>query len=153
MAFANETLALSSLSYLCSGLLDLDSAELISYIKYNILAGNYRLLAYVTWYWVRLTVTAIRDMPRNSEDSKLHTLNGLISRAASEAGNYDFGPDEASLKPKLENVSLDCLSQNSRDVLGAAYRFRVDERQPDWTMANGNESPIYPRTHRESGHA
>ncbi len=149
MAFANETLALTSISYLCSSVLDSDYAESTAYIKDNILAGNYRLLAFVTWYWAGLTLMAARNMLIRSDDSKLHTLNRLMSRAALYAGNYEFGPEEASFQPEFEDSSLECLSPEGRDVLRGAYRFRMDERQPEWTRTNGNESLIYPHTQRE----
>ncbi|KAH8897761.1 hypothetical protein GQ53DRAFT_637687 [Thozetella sp. PMI_491] len=140
MAFANETLAFASVSYLCSGLLDLDSSDSKSYIRKNILAGNYRLLGYVAWYWAGLTMMAVRNKSQyNSIDtSRFDILNALISRTASEVWNYDFEPDEESLKPKIEDCFLDCGSREGRDMLRAACRFRLDERQPDWTTTNAD---------------
>ncbi|KAI0813590.1 hypothetical protein GGR55DRAFT_687285 [Xylaria sp. FL0064] len=135
---ANEALAIANVSYLCSGVLDLDSTESKSDVKNNILAGNYRLLDYVTRYWAGLTLVAVQKKYSSNQSNSLKTLSALISRAASEAGNYDFEPDEESFKPKIEGYTLDYGSREGSDMLHAACRFRRDERQPDWTVTNAD---------------
>ncbi|KAI0432735.1 hypothetical protein F5Y09DRAFT_300802 [Xylaria sp. FL1042] len=138
IAFANETLAIANVSYLCSGVFDLDSTDSKSDVQDSILAGNYRLLGYVAWYWAGLTLVAAQNKSFSTQGNRLETLSALISRAISEISNYDFEPDEESFQPKIEDYTLDFGSREGRDMLHAACRFRRDERQPDWTVTNAN---------------
>ena len=130
------------MSYLCSGVLDTDSVESKRYVETNILAGDYRLLDYVARYWAGLTLKAVRNRALFNEASDPKMLNDLITRTASEAENDDYQPDEESFKAKVDDRELHCGSENTRKMLRDACRFRLDERQPDWTMTNGSKPPM-----------
>ncbi|KAI0096658.1 hypothetical protein GGR51DRAFT_568277 [Nemania sp. FL0031] len=140
LAFANETLAIANVSYLCSGVLDLDSMDSKPYVRDSILAGNYRLLGYAAWYWVDLTLAAARIKSFPSNTSCVETLCALISSANSEVENCDFEPDDQTFETRIEdcNRTLQCGAVEGHEVLLAACRFRRDERQPDWTVTNAD---------------
>ncbi|SPO07346.1 uncharacterized protein DNG_10040 [Cephalotrichum gorgonifer] len=135
---ANYSLAKSSLTYLCSGIFDVNQSD--TELSKNMLTGKYRLHSYATSQWIELTRRCIE----HSKDlSAYPDLLALLFRLSLELRNYSF-KNQVNLKdPAFEGIGSEHL-EISQIVCGV-LQFRQDERQTDWNFHNGfswlNEDP------------
>lgn len=132
---ADYSLAKSSLTYLCSGIFDINQSD--KTLSKNMTTGKYRLHSYVTSQWIELTRRCIE----HSKDlSAYPDLLELLTRLALELRNYNSKNQVIVKDPIFEGVTGELL-EISQIVCGA-LQFRQDERQTGWNYSNGVFMPV-----------
>jgi hypothetical protein len=127
---ANYSLAMSSLTYLCSGIFDAYLSD--RRVQDNILSGRYRLHWFATSQWITLIRRCVDEC---NDLSAYPALLALLTRLALELTNYRFKYQIGLKDEAFRAIESDWpeISQIIRGVL----QFRQDERQTDWNYTNG----------------
>ena len=126
-AKANEYLVMSFLAYLSSGVLESEPDD--EEIDRKLLAGQYRLFQYASFYW-----PALLPPIESSRDSR--DLEKLLDRTVEKGRNYDFESDIDSSESLYKNEYLQRKLPQVYDVLCATLRFHLDDKRWEWNWAN-----------------
>jgi len=132
-------LAKSSLTYLCSPVLELGASD--DEIRESILHGRYRLHCFVSSQWLAITGRILSSPPSVSRNRE---LVDLLVRLTLERKNYRYEQDSESKSLGVQaSTTAAALSDlhtawpEVMQMIGQAMGFLRDDRHAEWNYTNG----------------
>ncbi|KAI0402243.1 hypothetical protein F4802DRAFT_618082 [Xylaria palmicola] len=129
MSEAYHDLALSTLTYLSSDIINVDISD--EKIRDNILDGKYRLCWFATGQWITLALRCMKESKNPSTSPDLQALM-LWLAITLKNGKFDKQTDSSTPTFQYSASSFPEIAQMIDDVLD----FRRNELQTEWNYAN-----------------